>query len=396
MVKAKVIVIDLSVKYTSPAGSCVLSQLMGLSRIYEIHLFASEVDTTLLEHITYHQVRVFRHPLVLRYLQFSFQVNRKVKKFLKNNKDVALIQTTQGQYPESDIVYPHFCHKAYLADHWKENLVSGPLRYLRQLNHWYNARMEAKAFRNAKFIVVPSEGLRKELSSFYPDIKAEIRVIPNPIDTVKFARPIDFDRAKARHALGISTQAIVVAFVALGNFSRKGLPVLLESFVHLKIKDIPVYLLVIGGSSGEVRRYRKMSIDMGIEDKIKFVGFKLDIRPYLFLSDLFTLPSSYEIFPLVAIQAAASGLPLMVSRLYGVDEYLENGRNGWLIARDSQAIAELIKRIVDQQYDLPKMGKLALEAVAKYDHQIFKTTWLECYSNAMVSKQRYSRVDQAL
>ena len=56
-----------------------------------------------------------------------------------------------------------------------------------------------------------------------------------------------------------------------------------------------------------------------------------DVRPYLWSSDVFVFPSLYETFSLVTYEAAASGLPIVVSQLYGVEDLLRDGDNGFLI-----------------------------------------------------------------
>jgi UDP-glucose:(heptosyl)LPS alpha-1,3-glucosyltransferase len=56
-------------------------------------------------------------------------------------------------------------------------------------------------------------------------------------------------------------------------------------------------------------------------------------------ADAFVFPTAYEAFPLVALEAAASGLPLLVTAVNGVEDLLEDGRNGWVVTRDAQDIA---------------------------------------------------------
>ena len=66
-------------------------------------------------------------------------------------------------------------------------------------------------------------------------------------------------------------------------------------------------------------------------NRVKFVGMQSDVRPYLWSSDVFVFPSLYETFSLVTYEAAASGLPIVVSQLYGVEDLLVDGDNGFLI-----------------------------------------------------------------
>ncbi|NNE77923.1 MAG: glycosyltransferase family 4 protein [Pricia sp.] len=375
----KVIVVDLSLKQTSPAGSCVLSELIGLAPLYDIHVFSTAIDEVLEKQVSYHPVPVISFPLLLRYVLFSIKVRNQVNEFVKKIGPV-LIQTTQGQYTNSQISYPHFCHTGYLKKYWKESKSTGLKRIMRKLNHKFNARMESKAFNRAEIIVVPSQGLRQEIVEFYPKHKDKIMVIPNPVAIEFFEKPIGFEGAQLRDELGIAKNDLVISFVALGDFARKGLPELMKALNEDTLKDKFFKIVVAGGKAQEIRTYRQMSKDLGIENKVIFVGFHTDIRPYLWISDLFSLPSLYEIFPLVCVQAAAAGLPLLVSQMHGVEEYFEDEKNGWLIERTPQSIAQVLNANSNNCYELDTMGKFASQSVKKYSHENFRKQWINLYN----------------
>lgn len=377
--KLNIIVVDLSVKKTSPAGSCVLSELVALSSKFSVHLFATELDDILREKVSFHEINTPSSPLLLRYISFSILVKLKLKKLLSKLEGPYVIQTTQGQYIDCNISYPHFCHREYLQNHWKYSKVKGVRRLMRWLNHNYHAYSETRAFSNAEIIVAPSTGLSRELCETYPNCKDKIKVIANPVDISYYEKPIDFDKIANRKLLGVSADRIIISFVALGDFERKGLPLLMLSLKERSLEKSPFLILVVGGNNKEILKYKKQSIEFGIESKIKFVGFHSDIRNYLWLSDLFALPSTYEVFPLVAIQAAAAGLPLLVSEIHGVEEYLIDGHNGWVIKRNSFSISEVLLKILNGKYNLNVMGEFATESVKKYDHENFRNKWLNVY-----------------
>ncbi|MGB7393816.1 MAG: glycosyltransferase family 4 protein [Pricia sp.] len=379
--KKKVIVVDLSVKKTSPAGSCVLSELLGLAKLFDIHLFTTEFDKHLEEHVSVHRITAMRFPLLLRYILFKRQVNKKIAVFLKKNNDVAVIQTTQGQYDQSDIAYAHFCHKAYLQQHYGQSTAKGLTRVIRKLGHTFNARQEKKAFQNSKVIVVPSKGLGKEISTAYPSEGNKVRVIPNPINLDHFARPINFDRKAERNKHEIGEDEIVVAFVALGDFARKGLPLLLEGLKEENLGKSLFRLLVIGGNSREIGTYKKMATEQGLGEKVTFKGMQSDVRPFLWSSDLFALPSSYETFSLVSAQAAAAGLPILVTPLHGVEDYIDHGYNGWLVNRNSKSIGAVLQQISNGEYDLKQMGERAKMSIRPYKEENFRDKWRELYAS---------------
>lgn len=382
--KTNLIVIDLSVKRTSPAGSCVLSELIGLSDLYNIHLIASEADASIQKYARFYKIDAPNIPLVFRYMVFAARVKSKINRLLKQLDGPYLIQTTQGQFIDSTVSYAHFCHRAYLEIHWKTSTVGGFRRIARKINHLYHARMEERAFHSTELIVVPSNGLRLEIIEFYPFCRDKVKVISNPVDVEYFKKPADFNKAKERKKLRIDPDEVVIAFAALGDFARKGLPELIRSLKERSIENTPFKILVIGGKPDEIARYQKLSIKVGIENKIIFTGFQSDIRTFLWASDIFSMPSLYETFSLVCAQAATAGLPLLVTQLHGVEEYLVDGKNGWLIERNIESIAAVLKDIGNKKYDLPKMGSVASESVKQYDHQTFRKKWLDVYSGLKI------------
>ena len=379
--KMNIIVVDLSVKQTSPAGSCVLSELVGLSEHYNVHLIATEADETIIEKVTFHKIDAPSAPLVLRYMLFSNGVKRKMNKIIAEIKGPYIIQTTQGQYVNSSISYPHFCHRAYLQKHWKSSSITGLRRAMRKLNHQYHAREEEKAFRVAKTIVAPSKGLSRELIDTYPFCKDKITIISNPVDIQYYKKPENYKRLEEREKYNLHSDEVIIAFAALGDFARKGLPELMHGLKEIGEHEANFKILVIGGKEREIDTYKELSREMNIENKILFVGFQKDIRPYLWLSDLFALPSTYEIFSLVCVQAAAAGLPLLSTKLHGVEEYLMDGKNGWLVKRDATAIGLVLKAIGKGDYNLIEMGNHAIDSVTKYNHQSFRKKWLNMYAN---------------
>jgi glycosyltransferase involved in cell wall biosynthesis len=106
-----------------------------------------------------------------------------------------------------------------------------------------------------------------------------------------------------------------------------------------------------------------------------------DVRPYLWAADAFTLPSFYETFSLVAFEAAAAGLPLLVSPLYGVEEFLINGENGFLIEPRTEAIQEGLQRFTAAAPAVrAAVGKRAAMSLDRFDVDVFSNRWKQVYA----------------
>jgi glycosyltransferase involved in cell wall biosynthesis len=101
--------------------------------------------------------------------------------------------------------------------------------------------------------------------------------------------------------------------------------------------------VVAGG--GDQKRYQQLAVSLGVGKAVHWLGVTPDVQPIYELGDAFVLPSSYETFSLVAFEAAASGLPVLATPVSGVRELVEDGRNGFLINRDPQRIAERLGQL---------------------------------------------------
>ena len=87
-----------------------------------------------------------------------------------------------------------------------------------------------------------------------------------------------------------------------------------------------------------------------------------DIQVVYELADAFALPSSYETFSLVTFEAAANGLPILATPVSGVRELIEDGRSGYLITRDAEAIAERLRGLEADPALRSRLGGAARES----------------------------------
>lgn len=382
-------IFDLSITARSPAGSCILQMLRHLSCDYRFVVFADKFENPNPERITWIRVPVPHRPVISRYILFKYLAPLYYRKFAKQHHQPDLIMATEGEFSECDICYVHFCHRAYLKKYLLK--LSSLRSAVRFANHHFNAKTEAESLRQAKIIVVPSLGLASELTATYgSEIAGEIITIENPLDVAAFTRPDAYDSSDLRSRLGFADDDIVLAFAALGDFERKGLKILMRSLSNLfaspkasNLKLSNLKLLVIGGSDLEVSEYRTLSAQLNLSDRTSFVGFQSDIRPYLWLSSLFVLPSAYETFSLVVFQAAIAGLPIVATQLYGVETFLQSGENGWLIERSESSIEQALKAVVEQRSQLQSMGAKAHISAAQYDIPRFVERWRELLKGAL-------------
>lgn len=385
--RPSLVIVDMAVERKSPAGSCVLTEVRGLSKFFNITVFSDSCDAASESGVSWVRVALPAKPILFRYLVFHLMMPPRMALWRLMGGTAAWVQTTQGQLPGADLVYAHFCHAAYLKGAWRSSTVTGPRRWARWLNHVWNAWYERRAMRLAQLVVVPSLGLERELRFEYPEVAARIVRIPNPVDIERFARPPAFDRIVARQNLGLGNDELVLAFMALGDFARKGLGLLIEALGGLpEAERRALTFVVIGGHSSEIASFKAEAARRGVAERLLFVGTQSDVRPFLWLSDAFAFPSAYEIFSLAILQAAAAGLPVLVSAgLYGTEEFVEDGENGWVAERDVAGVRGGLLRMLADRPRMTEMGSASARSVTQYSRGAFEDRWHALYSGPLAN-----------
>lgn len=376
------VLIDMAVERRSPAGSCVRLQALALKEDRPVVVVTGGCDLPEDERLSVIRVRLPRGPVLLRYLVFQWQAARVMRRLLPTLAPGTQAQCTQGQWPGAQVAYAHFCHTAYLQEGWAQAGVSPLRRWARRLNHRFNAATEARTFAQADSVVVPSLGLAQRLERTFAQLRGRVHVIANPVDLSGFERPAGFDRDGQRSALGLSEGVLVLSFVALGNFEHKGLGLLIQALAALApAVRARLQLLVVGGQPSEIARYEAVATQAGVRDRLVFAGLQKDVRPFLWASDAFTLPSAYETFSLAVLQASAAGLPVLVSRgLHGTEDYVREGHEGWFVERSVEGLARGLIRLVQDAPQLPAMAQTALQAVQRYSEPAFQAAWRSFYA----------------
>jgi glycosyltransferase involved in cell wall biosynthesis len=358
----RIAVFDYKVVATNPIGGCHRRMLAGLCDEHDFTVFAVEFDNPRPERIGFVRVPAPTRPLALLFLAYHLLAPLCYWLHgLRTGARFDLVQIVESNAAPGHITYSHFCHRAYLREHWRETGASGLRGALRWLDHWLHALAEPAVYRRVARVVVPSRGLATELAREYPATREKLVVIPNPVDLDRMRPTPGLDRVALRRELGLPVASPLLAFVALGHFDRKGLPLVFDALAHPAGPEAA--LVVVGGEPELVAAYRARARRAGLEGRVVFAGMQRDVRPYLWAADAFVLPSAYEAFPLVALEAAAAGLPLVVSRLHGVEEFVRDGENGFLVERTAQGVRDGIGRLIA----LPSEARAAMGARARRD-----------------------------
>lgn len=172
------------------------------------------------------------------------------------------------------------------------------------------------------------------------------------IDLKKF-NSVEVDRYLKHKELGLPKGAFVVLSVGELN-KNKNHEVVIRAIA--KIDNPDIHYIVCG--EGQLKGYlRDLSEDLGIKNRVHLLGFRNDIAEICKVSDLFAFPSYREGLGLAALEAMASGLPLITSNVHGIVDYSVNGKTGYNCG--SSDIDSFIKYLKTLYIDADKRNQMA-------------------------------------
>lgn len=375
----RIAVFDYDTVVSNPSGKGVLRLLEALCDDHDFTVYSVRFDNPRPDRIRWRRVHAVRRPLVVLFVTFhlaaawTLAFDRLVRR-----EHYDIVQSFESSMVGAQLLGVHFCHRAYLRHHWTTSRPSGVRGAARWLYEKFASAMEPSAFARSELLVVPSKGLARELTAVYPAVAGKTIVVPNPVDVEDSRCPHDFDRAAFRRDHGLDPAALLLVFTALGHFERKGLPVVLDALAE--ISDQAVQVVVVGGTDDSVRRFGARAAQAGLTDRVVFAGMQRDPRPFLWAADAFVFPSAYETFSYVTFEAAASGLPVVVSRLYGVEDVVIDGVSGFVVERDGLAVADAIRALVGLGPEGRRaMGEQARQSVADHQPHRYVGGWRAAY-----------------
>ena len=184
----------------------------------------------------------------------------------------------------------------------------------------------------------------------------KVQYLGNGVDLVRFSNHVDVNsRGAKRSELCLDLEAVVVGCVAR-LVAEKGIPELIAAY-DMRSQD---YELVIVGPPDPSKEDALTQEDIETAERsgVRFLGHREDVEMLYLVFDLFVLPSHREGFPRAAMEAAASGLPLIVTDVRGCREVVDPGVNGILVPRqDPAALAAGLDKLVADPQMRAEMGE---------------------------------------
>lgn len=230
----------------------------------------------------------------------------------------------------------------------------------------------------ASRIVTTGEKLRLQVIEETGVDAARVLSIPTGIDLAHYT-PGDRDRARA--CLALPANAAIVGIVATLR-SWKGHRHLLDAFALLAR---PGLLLVVVGDGPVREATERQAAQLGIADRVRFVGNQRDVAPWLRAFDLFCLPSyANEGVPQAIMQAMACGLPVVTTPVGSIEELIADGRTGLIVPpADPAALARALASLLDDPGRSRALGAAALEhARARLGEDLMVAAMVRVFSAA--------------
>ena len=255
-------------------------------------------------------------------------------------------------------------HRVWLEQ--RARVVSPVQRMLTGLSayHRYVMAAEEEMFRSPSLrkIICNSVMVKNDIIRCFQVPEEKFAVIYNAIDCQRFTPATPTERQQSRAQLNLPVGAKVFIYVGSG-FERKGLQ---ASIRALAATD--AHLIVVGQDKQQ-SRYASLARSLGCEKRIHFAGVQHDVIPYYHAADGLMLPTLYDPFPNVILEAMACGLPVITSFTCGGAEFIVEGEQGFVCdALDVAALTVAAQAIPLKTTDA-RMGDAARERVLPYSPQ---------------------------
>jgi N-acetyl-alpha-D-glucosaminyl L-malate synthase BshA len=317
--------------YASVGGSGIIATELGktlAARGHDVHILSSDTPFRLGGYqagLTFHRVETPAYPL-FREPQYLLSLANKI------------VQV--ARHEQLDIVHAHYAvphaTAAYLA---RQILASTSHRSAPEVPsiittlHGTDITLlgsDRSYSETVAFCIDQSDGVTAVSESLKADtcrelaVKADIRVIPNFLNCAVHHR---VDASSVRSRL-IGSDASKVA-IHVSNFRPvKRVTAVIEVFERI-CRTVPAHLLMVGDGP-EVDNATNLAQQLGLEDRVHFLGEQDQVLPLLSIADVFLLPSSQESFGLAALEAMACEVPVVASNVGGLPEVIDHGGTGFL------------------------------------------------------------------
>jgi N-acetyl-alpha-D-glucosaminyl L-malate synthase BshA len=364
--------------YPTFGGSGVVATELGIALAehgHEVHFitYRQPVRLDLVSHnVHYHEVTVPDYPL-FHYQPYELALSSKLVDMVKLFK----IELLHVHYAIPH-AYAGYMAKKMLAD---ENIYIPMVTTLHGTditlvgNHPFYKPAVTFSINQSDVVTSVSQSLKDDTLRLF-DIKKEIYVVPNFIDVAKHENIFEDCQ---RDLMADKHERIITHISNLRPVKR--IFDVIEIFDRVQ-KNIPAKLIIVG-EGPDKEKAEEVCWKKGIHEKVLFLGNSSEIDKILCFSDLFLLPSEKESFGLAALEAMASGVPVISSNTGGLAEVNVQGVSGYLSdVGNVEEMANYAMKILENDELLSKFKTQAKEISKRFDTKKIVPLYEEVYANA--------------
>ncbi len=323
----------------------------ALARDHEVclysHLWSGEADV----HVCHHSVPALPGPGLARQLSFFAAASLAVWRGERRHGAYDCVYSPGANCAQINVSTAHFCQARQRDLLRSGRFQPAPATLDDRLRRWHRSlyanwysRLEDRFYASPRLekVICPAEVVRRDLMSCYGASPDRLVVAHSGVDTSAFNRERRWQlRDSARKELGLAPADFCFLFVGT-DWVRKCLVTLLDA-----LASVPGALVYAVGPY-DPEPYRRYAARAGVAGRVRFPPRRADIISYYAAADALVAPSFYEPFGMVPLEAAACGVPSIITRQMGVAEVLDD-ESAILLddPADSAALARAMRRLMD-------------------------------------------------
>jgi glycogen(starch) synthase len=261
-------------------------------------------------------------------------------------------------------------HQGWVKDH--------PQAYIHGVERWITNRSQR--------VIACSAYMQEQIADIFAVAPGRITVIPNGIDPADLPQPGAEELARLRAGFAAPEERLVLLIGRL--VYEKGFQLALEAMPRV-IKAVPGTRFLVAGSGTHEEELKKQAAELGLMEHGTFLGWIGDdvLRSLYGIADLTVVPSIYEPFGLVALEAMASGCPVIVADTGGLREVVPHELAGLRFRpRDPAALAEVAIRVLSDPDLEARLVAEAHEHVRRFDWTDIAAQTAEVYADLVGAK----------
>ena len=319
----------------------------------EVTVFAHTWKEQSFAGVRFEKVPILNWTPWLRILSFALMSRRS----LRRSKEKFDIVIAFDRTLEMDIYRAgNACHREWI-DFRKKYLglssrLSIAVNPLHPVMNWIEKRIFGRIQKKGGYVVGLAPLNSKQIRKYYPVDPERFYVIPSTVDLERFNREKNLQyKEDIRNKLRVDDDTLLLLHVGSG-FRIKGLISTIRAMSILLDKGRKVKLVIAGKDRKRTVIYKKLCRKLGIEKHVQFQGGVRNIEQYHAAADIFVLPSLFETFCISAIEALASGMPVIIGKGAGASSIIEPVGRVIDVPASPEALAGMIEETARAEFDM--------------------------------------------